>query len=38
MRQVYTRMKNLQANLELLLSNFMNGVKHLPATWTPERR
>ena len=39
MRQVYTRMKNLQAGEpELLLSNFMNGVKRLPATWTPERR
>jgi hypothetical protein len=23
---------------EMLLSNFMNGVKRLPATWTPERR
>jgi hypothetical protein len=32
-------MKNLQAaEPELLLSNFMNGVKRLPATWTPETR
>jgi cytochrome P450 len=39
MRQVYTRMRNLQSGEpELLLSNFMNGVKRLPATWTPERR
>jgi cytochrome P450 len=39
MRQIYTRMKNLQAaEPELLLSNFMNGVKRLPATWTPETR
>jgi len=39
MRQIYTRMKNLEAaEPELLLSNFMNGVKRLPATWKPERR
>ena len=38
MRQIYTRMQNLQAGEpEQLLSNFMNGVKRLPATWTPER-
>lgn len=39
MREIYARMKNLEVGEpELLLSNFMNGVKSLPATWTPERR
>ena len=39
MQQIYTRMKDLQAGEpELLISNFMNGVKRLPATWKPERR
>ena len=38
MQQIYTRMKDLQAGEpELLLSNFMNGVKRLPATWKPEQ-
>ena len=23
---------------DLLLSNFMNGTKRLPATWTPEKK
>jgi hypothetical protein len=34
--QVYTRMQNLQVGeRHILLSNFMNGVMSLPATWTP---
>jgi cytochrome P450 len=38
MREIYTRMKNLEVGEpDLLLSNFMNGVKRLPGTWTPER-
>jgi hypothetical protein len=32
-------MRNLEVGeREVLLSNFMNGVKRLPATWTPEKR
>jgi len=39
MREIYSRMKNLEVGeREMLLSNFMNGVKRLPATWTPEKR
>ncbi|OSC31748.1 linalool 8-monooxygenase [Mycobacterium vulneris] len=39
MRQIYTRMTNLEVGEpEPLLSNFMNGIKRLPVTWTPERR
>ena len=39
MREIYSRMKNLEVGeREVLLSNFMNGVKRLPATWTPEKR
>jgi cytochrome P450 len=39
MREIYGRMKNLEVGeREMLLSNFMNGVKRLPATWTPETR
>ncbi|MDH6245073.1 cytochrome P450 [Mycobacterium sp. OTB74] len=39
MRHIYTRMDRLEAGEpELLLSNFMNGVKRLPATWTPTGR
>lgn len=38
-QQVYTRMKDLQVGeRHILLSNFMNGVMKLPATWTPEVR
>ena len=36
--QVYTRMHDLKiGERHLLLSNFMNGVMKLPATWTPEK-
>jgi cytochrome P450 len=36
--EIHTRMKNLEVGEpERLLSNFMNGVKRLPATWTPEK-
>ena len=39
MREIYGRMRNLEVGeREVLLSNFMNGVKRLPATWTPEKR
>ncbi|HEX3612380.1 MAG TPA: cytochrome P450 [Sporichthyaceae bacterium] len=35
-QQVYTRMHDLQVGeRHILLSNFMNGVMRLPATWTP---
>jgi cytochrome P450 len=35
MWEIYTRMKNLRVgDRELMLSNFMNGVMKLPATWT----
>jgi cytochrome P450 len=38
MWEIHTRMKELTVGEpERLLSNFMNGVKRLPATWTPER-
>jgi len=38
MREIYSRMKGLHVGeREVLLSNFMNGVKRLPATWTPEK-
>ena len=39
MREIYHRMPNLQiGEPDLLLSNFMNGTKRLPATWTPEKK
>jgi len=39
MREIYHRMPNLEVGEpDLLLSNFMNGTKRLPATWTPEKR
>ncbi len=39
MREIYHRMRNLEVGEpDLLLSNFMNGVKRLPATWTPETK
>lgn len=39
MREIYHRMKNLEVGEpDWLLSNFMNGVKRLPATWTPEKQ
>ncbi|WP_043602684.1 MULTISPECIES: cytochrome P450 [Protofrankia] len=37
-REIYTRMKDLRVGeRDMLLSNFMNGVKRLPATWVPEK-
>jgi cytochrome P450 len=37
MREIYSRMKDLKVGeRDVLLSNFMNGVKRLPATWIPE--
>lgn len=39
MREIYHRMPNLKVGEpDLLLSNFMNGTKRLPATWTPEKK
>ncbi|MGQ0623858.1 MAG: cytochrome P450 [Sporichthyaceae bacterium] len=39
LREVHTRMKDLKiGERDFLLSNFMNGVHRLPATWTPEQR
>jgi len=36
--EIHTRMKDLKVGeIDPLLSNFMNGVKRLPATWTPEK-
>ena len=37
--EVYTRIPDIQApEPEYLVANFINGIKSLPATWTPERR
>jgi len=39
MWEIYTRMKDLDVRLEgPILSNFMNGVMRIPATWTPTER
>ncbi|SPM34805.1 Cytochrome P450 [Mycobacterium rhizamassiliense] len=39
MREIYHRMKGLEVGEpDLLLSNFMNGVKRLPAAWRPEKK
>ena len=39
MREIYHRMPDLEVGEpDLLLSNFMNGTKRLPATWTPEKK
>jgi cytochrome P450 len=36
--EVYTRIPDIQASTpDFLVANFINGVKRLPATWTPER-
>ena len=36
LREIYTRMPDIRVGEpDLLLSNFMNGVKSLPARWTP---
>ena len=37
--EIYTRMNNLEVRPDgPILSNFMNGVMRLPATWTPASR
>jgi cytochrome P450 len=37
-REVYTRMPDLKiGEPEYLASSFMHGVKHLPATWSPDK-
>ncbi len=38
-RELFRRMPDLRASGEpvRLRSNFINGIKHLPATWTPTR-
>lgn len=39
LRELSHRMPDLQVGQpDMLLSNFMNGVKSLPATWTPPER
>lgn len=36
--EVYTRIPDIHAPTpEYLVANFINGIKRLPATWTPER-
>jgi cytochrome P450 len=36
--EVYTRIPDIQASTpDFLVANFINGVKRLPAIWTPER-
>jgi cytochrome P450 len=36
LREIYTRMPDIQVGEpEYLMSNFMHGIKRLPATWTP---
>jgi cytochrome P450 len=38
LREIYTRMPDITfGEPDMLLSNFMNGVKSLDASWTPER-
>jgi cytochrome P450 len=37
--EVYTRIPDIHApEPDFLAANFINGVRRLPATWTPERR
>jgi cytochrome P450 len=37
--EVYTRMPDIEApEPDFLVANFINGIKRLPATWTPEAR
>lgn len=37
--EVYTRIPDIQAPApDFLVANFINGIKRLPATWTPEVR
>ncbi|MCW3039736.1 MAG: cytochrome [Solirubrobacterales bacterium] len=38
LRELYTRMPDIEfGEPEFLASSFMHGVKHLPATWSPEK-
>jgi cytochrome P450 len=38
LRELYTRIPDLRiGEPEYLASSFMHGVKHLPATWSPEK-
>jgi cytochrome P450 len=37
--EIYSRIPDIDAGEpELIVANLMNGIKRLPATWTPERR
>ncbi len=37
--EVYTRIPDIDApEPDFLVANFINGIKRLPATWTPEKR
>ena len=37
--EIYTRIPDISApEPDFLVANFINGIKSLPATWTPERR
>ena len=37
--EVYTRIPDISAPApDFLVANFINGIKRLPATWTPEKR
>jgi len=37
--EVYTRIPDIEAPApDFLVANFINGIKSLPATWTPEQR
>ncbi len=37
--EIYTRIPDISApQPDFLVANFINGIKSLPATWTPERR
>jgi cytochrome P450 len=37
--EVYTRIPDIHASEpDFLIGNFSNGIKRLPATWTPEQR
>jgi cytochrome P450 len=36
--EIYTRIPDIKApQPEFLVANMMNGIRRLPATWTPER-
>jgi cytochrome P450 len=37
--EIYTRIPDIEApEPDFLVANFINGIKSLPATWTPEQR